>query len=72
MQVSQGVLRRHSKKIHLIQRGNKTRPVAAESAMKINGMVPFVSQDSQYGFNVLFRRRNRRGIHSTWYQSNPE
>ncbi len=56
MQVWRGLLRRHSKKIHSIQRGNDVRPIAAELAMEIDGGIPFVSQDGEYGVNMLLGR----------------
>ena len=55
MQILHGFLRRHSKKIHFIQRGNNARPITAKFAMEIDGMVTFISQDGQYLIDMLFR-----------------
>ena len=54
-QILRGLLRRHSEKIHFIQRGNDGRPVASKFAMEIDGMITFISQDGQYPIDMLFR-----------------
>ena len=63
-QVLRGLLWRHSQKIHFIQRGDNIRPVAAESAMEIDGVITCVSQGCEYLVNMLLGRRNRRGVHN--------
>jgi hypothetical protein len=63
MQIPPAVRRRHSKKIHLVQSGDEAGPVATESAMKIDGLITSVSQDGQYGFDMLLRRRDEGGVH---------
>src|SRR6266852_5078967 len=68
--ISQSVLLRHPQKVHLVQCRNQVRPVAAESAMKIDGMVTFVLQECQYGFDMLLGRRDWRGIDGRRYESN--
>ena len=55
MQILHGLLLRHSKKIHFIQRGDHGRPIAPEFAMEIDGMVSVVSQDGQYLIDMLCR-----------------
>ena len=54
-QILRGLVRRHSEKIHFIQRGNDSRSVAAKFAVEIHGMITFISQDGQYLIDMLFR-----------------
>jgi hypothetical protein len=63
VQISPGVWRGHPEKIHLVERGDEAGSVATECAMKIDWLVPFISQDGQYGFDMPLRRRDDGGIH---------
>src|SRR6266404_8994953 len=68
--ISQSVLLRHPQKVHLVQCRNQVRPVAAESAMKIDGVVTFILQECQYCVDMLLGRRDRRGIDGRRYEPN--
>jgi hypothetical protein len=63
MEISPGVLLGHPKKIHLVECGDEAGSIATESAMKIDWLITSISQDGQYGFDMLLRRRDDRGIH---------
>ena len=43
VQISRGLLLRHAEKIHLIQRGNQARDIAAENAVEIDGPISVIS-----------------------------
>src|ERR1035438_6342733 len=68
--ISPGVLLGHPEKIHLVQCRDDAGSVAAEGAVKIDGLVTFVSKDGHYGFDMLLRRRDGRGIHPSRYEHN--
>ena len=44
MQILHSLLLRHSKKVHFIDRDNNTCSVAANFAMKVDGMITFISE----------------------------
>jgi len=56
MQVLRGVCRRHSEKIHSIQRGDNVRPIPTESAVEIDRMIPVVSKDRKDRIDMFLRR----------------
>jgi len=62
-QILLGLLRRHPEKIHFVQRGNDSGPIAAQFAVEIHGMLLLIDEHGQYLIDLLFRWRDRRGIH---------